>query len=344
MSQPSVPLRIYDSRRLPWPVNWTFFFGREAPLLLEIGFGNGQFLVELAAEQCETNVLGLEISQPALVRAARRIERRRLTNVRLVYGLAQQFLWSNCSPGALNGVYVHFPDPWPKAGHHHRRLISARFLDLLATRMAPGAHLDIATDHADYAEAITALLAGSPTFESRNDEPVLTAAVQRLRTKYELKALAEGRHCYYYYWQRNTVDAANVFPVPKELPMPHAVLRSTLTLDEIAGHFGEASYSDETANIRFAALYRAQKQALLLVDTFVEEEPVAQRVGLTIRPRRLARSEEEGDELIVGLHEMGFPRPTPGVHAAIAALVRWLLSLDPQARLIQGDLLTGPPA
>ncbi|NLF66408.1 MAG: tRNA (guanosine(46)-N7)-methyltransferase TrmB [Chloroflexi bacterium] len=344
MSQSAEALRIYESRRLPWPVDWTTFFGREAPLLLEIGFGNGQFLVELAAERPEANVIGLEISRPALMRALRRLERRGLPNVRLVYGPAQQFLWSNCTPGTLAGVYANFPDPWPKDRHHHRRLFNARFLELLATRMAPGAHLDIATDHAAYAEAITDLLVASPYFESRRDEPVLTAAVQRLRTKYEQKALAEGRHCYYYYWQRNDVNVANPFPVPQELPMPHAVLRSDLTLEEIAGHFREASHRDETAIIRFVALYHAHEQAMLLIDTFVEEEPLAQRVGLTIRPRRPARSEAEDGELIVGLHEMGFPRPTPGIHAAVAYLARWLLSLDPEARLVRGDLPAAPPA
>ncbi len=343
MTQPAQAPRLYDSRRLPWPVDWTAFFGREAPLLLEIGFGNGQFLVEMAAERPGVNVLGLEISQPALMRAARRVEWRGLANVRLVYGPAQQFLWSNCAPGALAGLTVNFPDPWPKAGHHHRRLFNARFLELLATRMAPGAHLDIATDHAEYAEAITALLVASPAFESRREAPVLTVA-QRRRTKYELKALAEGRRCYYYYWQRNDVEPANRFRVPEELPMPHAVLQSNLTLEEIAGQFSQTSHNDETAIIRFVTLYRAHEQALLLVDTFVEEEPVAQRVGLTIRPRRPGRAGASGGELIVGLHELGFPRPTPGVHAAVAYLARWLLSLDEQARFVEGDLRVEPPA
>lgn len=313
-------------------------------MLLEIGFGNGQFLVELAAERPEANVLGLEISQPALMRAARRLARRGLANVRLIYGPAQQFLWSNCAPATLDAVYLNFPDPWPKAAHHHRRLIDARFLALLATRLRPGGRLDIATDHAGYAETITALLLASPHFESRREEPVLAQATQRQRTRYELKALAEGRRCYYYYWQRNAVEVAVPFPVPEELVMPHAILRSALTLEEIAGQFNEASYRDETAIIRFVALYRAQEHVLLLVDTFVEEEPVAQRVGLTIRPRRAAGSGPTPDGLIVGVHEMGFPRPTPGLHAAVAYLARWLLALDPQAYFEQGDLQVDLPA
>lgn len=344
MSHSATLPRIYDSRRLPWPVDWPAFFGRDAPLLLEIGFGNGQFLVELAAERPEVNAVGLEISQPALLRAARRIERQGLANVRLVYGPAQQFLWSNCGPGALAEVYVNFPDPWPKATHHHRRLFDYRFLDLLATRLAPDGRLDIATDHAEYAETIFALLLASPTFESRREAPVLAAAIKRQRTKYEQKALAEGRRSYYFYWRRNEAEAVASFPVPEELTMPHAILQSALTLEEIAGHFSEASFGDETAIVRFVAIYRAQGHPLLLVDTFVEEEPVAQRIGLTIRPRRPARPPVDSAELIIGVHELGFPRPTPGLHAAVAYLARWLLSLDPRARLDQSDLQVDLPA
>jgi tRNA (guanine-N7-)-methyltransferase len=311
-------------------------------LQLEIGFGNGAFLVALAASCPEANVLGLEISQPALRRASRRIVRRGLNNVRLVYGPAEQFLWSNCAPACLARAYANFPDPWPKPAHHHRRLIDARFLDLLATRLVTSGELEIVTDHADYAETITALLVASPYFESRREEPVDRTGVQRIRTKYELKALAEGRHCYYYYWRRNGVPTGRSFPVPKELTMPHAILQSRLTLEQIAGHFREASYSDERATIRFAALYRAHEHERLLVDTFVEEEPLAQRVGLTIRPRRSAGSAAENGEIIVGVHDLGFPRPTAGLHAAVAHLARWLLSLDPEASMqhssLQSDL------
>jgi hypothetical protein len=165
---------------------------------------------------------------------------------------------------------------------------------------------------------------------------VQTVAARGPHTKYEQKALAEGRRCYYYYWQRNELDAADVFPVPEELTMPHVILQCGLSLEEIASQFREQTCCGETGIIRFAALYRAEDRPLLLVDTFVEEEPLAQRVGLTIRPRRPAGPGPGAGELVVGVHELGFPRPTPGLHAAVACLVRWLLALDPQARLHAG--------
>jgi tRNA (guanine-N7-)-methyltransferase len=333
---PALP--IYESRRLPWPVLWTALFGREAPLLLEIGFGNGRFLVDLAATRPEANVLGLEISQPALRRAASKARARGLRNVCLVYGPAQQFLWSNCSPGSMEEVYINFPDPWPKASHHHRRLLNERFLDLLATRLRAGGTLDIATDHPDYAGVIAALLVASPYFESRHDSPRLSAETQRIRSKYEEKALAEGRACHYFYWRRNQVSASSAFAVPEEMPMPHAIVHCPLSLEAIAAAFESSSHTTEDHVVRFISLFRAQGTALLLVDTHVEEEPLAQRVGLTIRPRGAERASEGRGAIIVGVHELGFPRGTAGVQAAVIYLTRWLLSLYPDSHLVHSNL------
>jgi tRNA (guanine-N7-)-methyltransferase len=329
---------ILDSRRLPWPVAWPAVFARQGPMLLEIGFGNGQFLVELATARPEANVLGLEISQPALRRAARRAQARGLQNLRLVYGPARQFLWSNCAPGSVNEVYINFPDPWPKAPHHHRRLISGSFLELLATRQPAGGLLDIATDHSDYAEIITALLAGSPYFERRRPGPAVSARPARIRTKYEQKALAEGRRRHYFAWRRNEVSAPPFYPVPEELPMPHAILRSPLTLKMIATAFQAASHEGEGHIVRFIGLFQGAGERLLLVDTHVEEEPLAQRVGLTIRARGDEVDDPAKREIIVGLHDLGFPRATPGVQAAVGYLTRWLLTLHPEMELVRSNL------
>ncbi|MDT8304805.1 MAG: tRNA (guanosine(46)-N7)-methyltransferase TrmB [Anaerolineae bacterium] len=324
---------IYDGRRLPWPVDWPSVFGREAPLLVEVGFGNGRFLVALASARPEANVVGLEISQPALRRADQRIRSRALPNLRLVYGLAQQFLWSNCRPGSVDEVYINFPDPWPKAAHHHRRLIDKPFLDLLATRLRHGGRLEIATDHAEYAEVIAALLGASPYFSAHQGATSGTSASRPLRTKYERKAIAEGRTCHYFSWHRTGRAARRSLPVPEEMDMPHAILDCPLTLDEITAEFESASYTDDEHVVRFIALYQRQEPAQLLIDTHVEEEPLSQRVAVTIRPRGRTDVGEPAGEIIVGLHALGFPRATPGLHAAIYYTARWLQSLHPEMRL-----------
>lgn len=120
--------------------------------------------------------------------------------------------------------------------------------------------------------------------------------------------------------------------------MPHAILDCPVSLDEIAATFLSASQTGNEHIVRFIALYRGEQPPHLLVDTYVEEEPLSQRVALTIRTRGGASSDQQAGEIIVGLHDLGFPRPTPGLHAAIFYLTRWLQSLHPDMRLKQTNV------
>lgn len=316
-------VEILHCGRMPWPVDWPALFGREAPLHLEIGFGGGQFLLDLARQRPSINLVGLEISLPSLRKVADKLARAGLPHVRIIQGGAETFLWALCPPQSLSGVYVNFPDPWPKAAHHHRRLINGRFMHLLATRLQPGATLYIATDHDDYALAIAEALAQTPYFASRLPTPFATTDDQRARTKYELKALAEGRTCRYFDWQRNEVAAPNPFPIPQELEMPHVVMRSPLPLGEMAMQFAPRYVPTDAAEVKLIALYQDPAGRSLLVDVYVNESPMSQRVGLTIRQR-------ENGRYVIGLHEIGFPRPTPGIHHAVTALADWVASLHPE--------------
>lgn len=329
--------RIVDSLRLPWPAPWEELYGRRAPLWMEIGFGNGHFLLALARSRPDVNVAGVEISNPSLQKAARRAARANLENVRLLHGNAPGVLWALYQPASVARVYINFPDPWPKAAHHHRRLINDRFLHLLATRTAVGAHLDVATDHDDYAAWIEERLIHSPYFESRLDVPYVTQDAagsesgERLRTKYEQIALAEGRTCRYFQWRRNDAPASDAFPIPPELPMPHMIMESPLTLEEIKERFRPESRVEEGVAVRLIGLFEAAEHEMLLVDTYIEEEPMSQRVGLTIRRRG-------AEEIILNVHEMGFPRPTPGLHRAVHVLSRWLQTLHPAMRVVNSHV------
>ncbi|MCA9933932.1 MAG: tRNA (guanosine(46)-N7)-methyltransferase TrmB [Anaerolineales bacterium] len=317
--------------QMPWPVDWAQLFEREAPLHVEVGFGGGQFLLALARERPSMNLVGLEISLPSLRKTAHKLERAQLPNVRLIQGGVETFLWALCPLGALAGIYINFPDPWPKAAHHHRRVINPRFLHLAATRMMPGAVLEIATDHAEYAEVITEVLADTPYFVSRQPTPFVTEDHERVRTKYELKALAEGRTCYYFKWQRNDVPAPDNFPIPEEVEMPHVVLRSPLTLDEMSARFEPHYLAADEGEIKFIELFQSSHDGKLLVDVYVHEAALSQRVCLTLRSRR------SGD-VVIGLHEVGFPRPTVGIHRAVRALADWIVSLHSEAAIVNSTV------
>lgn len=316
---------------LSWPTDWAKTFGREAPLLLEIGFGSAHFLVDLAQKRPSANVLGVEISLPSLDKAQRKIKAAGLTNVRVLQSDARYLLQVLCAPQSLSEVFINFPDPWPKARQLHRRLINLDFLHLLATRLAPGGRLDIATDHADYALAITEALEATPYYQSRLASTFVTEDRERLRTKYEQIGLDEGRICHYYKWVRCDEDVPDIFPIPKEYPMPHVVLHSPMNLDTIQQQYGRMRVSTDACHVSFMELFRAHEGETLFIETYLKEEPLAQRVGLTIRQR-------EPENYVISLHELGFPRPTLGVQLAIGQLANWLLSLNPEAKILHHNL------
>ncbi len=321
--------------RLAWPVDWSRCFGRDAPLLLEIGFGNGDFLLDLARRRPEANLIGVEISRPSLRKAARKVRRLGLSNVRLVQAGAASFLWTSVAAGAVAGLTANFSDPWPKPGHRHRRLINERFLRLAATRLAADATLDIATDDEDYAAAIAACLVDTPFFESRRPEPFVHHLPNRRPTKYERKALAEGRRCTYFQWRRTRLIAPDDFPVPQEWPMPHIVLDTSLVLDQIATAFEPFHRHVDATLVRFIDLFVATREPALLLEVHLGEPPLDQRLGLVIRQR-------EAGTLLLQLHELGFPRPTRGVHQAIHLLAAWLLTLDPIGQVRHSNLNLAP--
>jgi tRNA (guanine-N7-)-methyltransferase len=209
--------------------------------------------------------------------------------------------------------------------------VDGRFLQLLATRLLPGGRLTIATDHAEYAAAIAQCLETSPHFMSLLPTLFANQDAERLRTKYEQIALSAGRTCYYFKWQRNDAPSPPGFAIPQEVPMPHVILRSPLRPAEIAGRFVPQQLAEGSVHVRLPMLFQAQAGELLLVEAYVHEEPLSQRVGVLIRPR-------EAGHYLVGLAEIGFPRPTPGLQLAIAGLARWLLSLHEDTAVIHHNL------
>lgn len=323
--------KMLESIRLPWPTQWDEVFGRDAPLLMEVGFGNGQFLVELAQSRPEANVVGVEVSSPSLRRGKQRIERAGLKNVRLVQGTAQLVLQAHCAPSTVSEIIVNFPDPWPKSGHQRRRLINFEFLGLVATRMKPGGLLQIATDHADYAAAIAACLEQIRFFESPSGFPFATQDQERRPTKYERVAMSEGRTCYYFKWRRNHLSATGDYPIPEELPMPHVILQSPLSVSKIAKRFRPISFREGDVHVKLLGCYVSVGGDRLLIEAYIVESPLKQRIGLSVRQR-------EAQELVIGLAEIGFPRSTNGIHLAIKHLAEQVVEFSPDSEWVQTNL------
>lgn len=127
-------------------------FGRVAPLTLEIGFGNGQALLELATTMPEHDFIGIEVYKKGIEQLLRGIEQRALGNVRVYYADAVEVLNNCIHDSSLHAVQLFFPDPWPKARHHKRRIVQREFVELLYKKLADAGTFHMATDWQNYAE------------------------------------------------------------------------------------------------------------------------------------------------------------------------------------------------
>jgi len=134
------------------PIDPLEAFGRRAPLWLEVGFGNGEALIDMAHHHPDTDFLGCEVHAPGVGHALIALERHGLTNVRVIQHDALEVLDRMIAPGALARVLLFFPDPWHKKRHHKRRIVQGDFLEAVATALAPGGTLHCATDWREYAD------------------------------------------------------------------------------------------------------------------------------------------------------------------------------------------------
>lgn len=168
-------------------------FGREAPLVVEIGSGMGSSLVPMAQRRPESNVLAFEVYQPAVARTLAKLARDGVDNVRLVQADAVEGLMTLVPGGAVDALWLFFPDPWHKSRHHKRRLLTPAFVDLVASRMRPGAEWRLATDWEDYALQMRQVLDDHEAFD--NDHPGGWAPrwSERPVTRFEERGLAAGR-------------------------------------------------------------------------------------------------------------------------------------------------------
>ena len=177
-------------------------FPRGAPLHLEIGSGNGDNALALAARCPALDVLASEVHPPGVGHTVHEAERRGLANLRIYDGDALELL-AALPPAALDAVYIFFPDPWPKKRHHKRRLVQGELLDLLATRLKRHGRVRFATDDADYALQVRATLAGDARWLNlAGVEAWALRPHERVLTRFEQRALRDGRAVFDLNWMR----------------------------------------------------------------------------------------------------------------------------------------------
>lgn len=166
-------------------------FGRHAPTILEIGTGMGETTAHIAALMPEKNFIGVEVHTPGIGSLLKLIGEQQLQNLRLIQHDAFEVVTHMLAPASLAGVHVFFPDPWHKARHNKRRLIQGPFVQLLASRIAPGGYLHCATDWEEYAEQMLEVLSAEPALKNTADGYAERSAYRPV-TKFENRGLKLG--------------------------------------------------------------------------------------------------------------------------------------------------------
>jgi tRNA (guanine-N7-)-methyltransferase len=204
MPGPDRRVGVAEVREKGWRAVFAPDVAEPLPLVVELGFGRGEFLRGLAAAAPAVAHVGVERSHRRTLKLARRIAKTDERNLRLVEATAQELVREALEDGSVATFWVNFPDPWPKKRHHRRRLLQPEFVARLAARLVPGGLLHAATDHAGYAEQIDAVLAAEPRLENALAAPFVPEVPGRPCTAYEAMWRAEGRALHFFTYRRRS--------------------------------------------------------------------------------------------------------------------------------------------
>jgi len=186
---------------------------RPRQLIVEIGFGRGEFLIDQASNHPDAAFLGIEVSHKRCLKLARRLARTDLTNVRLIEMAAERAVAEFLPWSSVSRFWINYPDPWPKKRHRARRLIDREFIRDLALRLEPAGSVNVATDHPVYAENVDECLSGEALLENAYaPDPFLREVAGRMPTSYEQEWRALGRQLHFFKYRRRRGDAQEASP------------------------------------------------------------------------------------------------------------------------------------
>ena len=305
---------LLDLASLPIPASTKELFGRIGPLILEVGFGNGSFLLHLAKTHPEWNILGVDLARGSMARAWKRLQKAQVHNVQLHRGNALFVLRNIIAPGQLSHVYINFPDPWSKARHASRRLFQARFFPLLASRLTPGGVLHLTTDDPVYFVQSLDLARTSGLFDVSAARPPKAA----LDTKYARKWKVAARTVHHAIF-RKIAEPENRFPpvIERRNTMHHALLDGTLpelsTFDSFVHPF------DSGQVVLLDVMHMVGVDGLIFMAR-IQESDLVQEVLIQVRPARTGRADQ-----LVSIMPFGQPLATRGTQEAAKAVTAWLV-------------------
>ena len=302
-----------DWMQFDWPLDRTSVFGFDGALDVEIGFGNGAFLADLARHSPERQFFGIERSLGSLTRLFSRLERDTIQNVRVIQADASFAFDHLFGPGDVSRLFLNFPDPWPKERHHSRRLIQPSFVERVSCRLGEDGELFIGTDHCDYATWITEVLESQSALRSKHDTTFVSEIPGRRPTKYEQKAREAGSKIRFYEWVKNPAPLDAVREEKIE-DMPNALLEGEIDVKDLMKDLGSKTWKLKDQGVivvvKLGHIYREEPSGNLLLEVMVREDAFSQHFGIVAVQRPPNR-------LLVKLSPIGYPRPTWGVKQAV---------------------------
>ena len=184
-------------------LNWQDEFRNSQPIKLEVGFGMGDFLVEMAIRDPNSNFVGVDFSQNGIQKLLIRVNNLNLNNIRVVYGDVRKKIPLLFHDGELDTVYINFPDPWPRKRHFKRRLVKPELVKLMSRKLAPDGHIYIATDSEPYASEMLEYFNSEPLLQNKSPESGIIINRDHLpKTKYEKSFIYAGDKIHYLEYSR----------------------------------------------------------------------------------------------------------------------------------------------
>lgn len=326
---------------LPVRPNWDELFGRRAPLELEIGIGNGEFLVHLAERHPGRNFIGVEIANKFLRKARNRVREAQVTNVRLVYGEGGWCLSKLFAPKTLHAVYINFPDPWEKPKQRHRRMVNDAFARLVASRLVTNGVFTFVTDSEDYARqtqrSFRQINAMSPTV---GDDGITSDLRGYFPTKYYRKWRWLNRKIFLvqfakvaeYELEPWVEDYYPLAFMEASMPMPHVALA------------GEVSdWVSIAKRIPTGVLLQQPLLIVKLQDVFIECNGNGVLLSVLLvegngQQRFFVHAVSRNGETLVSIHEANRPDVTKGLQLTVGLIAQLIMRLAGLSNVLRSNL------
>jgi len=286
-----------------YPLQWENIFGRKAPLGIEIGFGNGDFLIDWSIHQPDWNLVGIELSLESMQRIQRRIYRDEISNIRLVHdhaGFALRELFPNDS---VQRIIMNFPDPWPKKRHERRRLLNPEFVAVLSAILTEDGIYELVTDQEWYAYQARELLEENQLFAIERVEKNPERAVT---TKYERKWRSLGRDIFRI--QARKISSASVKRILGDITMPHVIVRRKFSENDLNLLVGR-EFQEEDSFFKIKSIFKSLDNQSYLLRVVSTDIDYTQMFYIIVAPH--------GENRIVKLDPTIQPYRTPAVKMAV---------------------------